>query len=152
MDINKMTRKQFEELPYLDDFNDKQCFDSVEIDSIVLLPSRKHQDSGYNYFNVIACKGDKAIGKCSGYDSFSVYMDGKYNRAGIDCLRGSGLMRIFLPPDGYKLRSIFHEVRIEPDKKKIEEIVEMVENKNSIELKPMWDKWKETLIDEYKGD
>ena len=105
MDINKMTRKQFEELPLIDKF------EPDDVDNIVLLPSRRHHDSGYNYYYVIPCNKGKPLGICSGYDTFSIYMGGSYNRVGIDCLRGSGLMRIFLPPNEYEIRSLFHEIR-----------------------------------------
>ena len=49
MDINEMTRKQFEELPLIDKF------EPDDVDNIVLLPSRRHHDSGYNYYYVIPC-------------------------------------------------------------------------------------------------
>ena len=87
MDINKMTRKQFEELPYLDEFENHNLRD-IYVDSIVLLPSRIHHDSGYNVYEVVVCNGHKAIGKCYGYDTFSIYMESEFNRVGIDCLRG----------------------------------------------------------------
>ena len=96
MNINDMTRKQFEDLQYLDGF------DAIDIDSIVLLPTRKHHDSGYNIYEVIACSHCKALGKLYGYDTFSIYIDGSFNRVGIDCLRNSCLMRIFLP-DEYEI-------------------------------------------------
>lgn len=112
MDINDMSRKQFEELPYLDDF------EGIDVDSIVLLPSKRHHDSGYNIYEVVVCNERKAIGRCYGYDTFSIYMESNFNRVGIDCLRGSGLMRIFLPPNEYKAVPMFHEIRIDPMKKK----------------------------------
>lgn len=105
MDINEMTRKQFKELPYV---NWKlKC----DVDGIVLIPSRRHHDSGYNYYTVVVYKDDKAIGKVSDYDTFSIFMDSDWNRVGIDCLRGSGLMRIFLPPNEYEVIAGFHEIR-----------------------------------------
>lgn len=136
-----MTRKQFEELPYLDEFEDHDLRD-IDVDSIVLLPSRKHHDSGYNIYEVVVCNGHRAIGKCYGYDTFSIYMEGKFNRVGIDCLRGSGLMRIFLPPNEYKAVPMFHESRI---KNNTDKFVESVENLYSKDLKPMWDKWQEEM-------
>ena len=104
MDINKMTRKQFEEL---DCFKGTEEFD---VDSIVLLPSRKHHDSGYNIYEVVVCNGNRAIGRCYGYDTFSIYMESNFNSVGIDCLRGSGLMRIFLPPNEYVIKPYMHKI------------------------------------------
>ena len=105
MDVNKMTRKQFEELPYLDEFED------VDVDSIVLIPSKRHHESGYNIYEIAVCNGCKPIGKCYGYDTFSIFMQGKYNRVGIDCLRGSGLMRLFLPPNEYVAEPLLHQIK-----------------------------------------
>lgn len=148
MDINNMTRKQFEELPYLDGL------ERIDVDSIVLLPSKKHHDSGFNLYEVVACLGWKPIGKCYSYDTFSIFMEGKYNRVGIDCLRGSGLMRIFLPTNEYYIDTSFHQIKrkVNADEKQLQKTIELVEAINGADLKPMWDKWKETLIDEYKGD
>lgn len=147
MDINEMTRKQFEELPYLDGV------EKVDVDSIVLLPSKKHHSSGFNCYEVVACNKWRAIGKCYRYDTFSIYMDGKYNRVGIDCLRGSGLIRIFLPPNEYYVEPMSHEIRRKKDVneflEKMKDIEEVIKGNG---LKSMWDKWKETLIDEYKGE
>lgn len=109
MDINEMNRKQFEELPYLDKFED-HSLRYVGVDSIVLLPSRKHHDSGYNIYEVVACNRNRAIGRCYGYDTFSIYMESNFNRVGIDCLRGSGLMRIFLPPNEYVIKPYMHQI------------------------------------------
>lgn len=105
MDINEMTRKQFEELPKLEYFKTYDC------DSIVLLPSRLHHDSGFNCYTVIVCNKWNAVGKMDMYDTASIIMESKYNRVGIDCLRGSSLMRIFLPPNEYQANPAFHEIR-----------------------------------------
>lgn len=110
VDINRLTRKQFELLPRLNHWND------YDVDSIVLLPTKRHHDSGYNLYSVVACENNKAIGVCDLYDTFSIFMSGKYNRVGIDCLRGSGLMRIFLPRNEYVIKPIWHEIRRKDDK------------------------------------
>lgn len=104
-DINWLTRKQLSEIPKLEHFK------SYDVDSIILLPTRKHHDSGYNLYEVVVCQRNQAIGKCDLYDTFSIYMTGKYNRVGIDCLRESALMRIFLPPNEYKVIPVYHEIR-----------------------------------------
>lgn len=144
-DINNMTRKEFETLPFIDEFD----VEEIEVDRIVLLPTRTHHDSGYNVYYVIACNNRKAIGKCRGYDTFSIFMSGNYNRVGIDCLRGSGLMSIFLPANEYKIISLYHEIRRKetPEKKLLEDAIKAVEEINSKDLKPMWDNWKQYLGD-----
>ena len=146
MDINKMTRKQFEELPYLDDF------ENIDVDSIVLLPSKEHHDSGFNLYEVVACLRWKPIGKCYSDDTFSIFMEGKYNRVGIDCLRGSGLMRIFLPPDEYYIDTSFHQIKrkADADEKQLKKTIDLVETINGIDLKPMWDKWREEMTKQIK--
>lgn len=97
MDINNMTEKQFKALPCLTD-----AMGEIEVDSIVLLPKKIKDGSGYNLYSVVVCNNRKPIGKTTLYDTFSIYtsMDG-YNRVGIDCLRSSGLMRLFLEPNKY---------------------------------------------------
>lgn len=112
MDINEMTRKQFEELDYFQD-----TLEPIDVDSIILLPTRKCHSSGYNMFYVIACNHRQVIGKCFDYDVFDIIMESKRNRVGIDCLRGSGLMRIFLPPNEYVIKPYMHQIV----KKEIEE-------------------------------
>lgn len=112
MDINKMTRKQFEELDYFQD-----TLEPIDVDSIILLPTSKYHSSGYNMFYVIACNHRQVIGKCFDYDVFDIIMASKRNRVGIDCLRGSGLMRIFLPPNEYVIKPYMHQIV----KKEIEE-------------------------------
>ena len=104
MNINEMTRKQFEELDY---FKGTKEFD---IDSIVLLPTKRHNQSGYNIFFVVACNKNEPVGICYGYDTFSIIMKSEWNRVGIDCLRGSGLMRIFLPTDEYVIKPYLHQI------------------------------------------
>ena len=142
-----MTKKQFEQLPYIDEMN------GIDVDSIVLLPSKRHHDSGFNVYEVVICNKWTALGKCFGYDTFSIFMQGDYNRVGIDCLRGSGLMRIFLPPDEYYAEPMFHDIRRKPN----ETTNKLINNILADKLIPpttkdMWDKWKETLIDENKGE
>ena len=101
MDINEMTRKQFKELKTLNEV------DRVRVDSIVLLPTRYRDSSGYNLFNIVACHRSQPIGKIGLYDTHSIIMESNWNRVGIDCLRKSSLMRIFLP-DEYEIDITFH--------------------------------------------
>lgn len=104
MDINKMTRKQFEELPYYKELH------PVDVDSIILLPTRRKDSSGYRIYEVIGCLRSKVVCKLYGYDTFSIIMESKWNRVGIDCLIRSELMRIFLPPNEYQLCPILHQI------------------------------------------
>lgn len=103
MDLNEMTKEQFLLLPPLDDFT------NYDIDSIVLIPTTPH-DSGFRNFIVVGVNRWTPIGKCYDYDTFSIFMNGDYNRVGIDCLKKSKLMRIFLPPNEYKLDSMLHTI------------------------------------------
>ena len=61
-------------------------------------------------FYVIACNHRQIIGKCFDYDVFDIIIESEWNRVGIDCLRGSGLMRIFLPPNEYVIKPYLHQI------------------------------------------
>lgn len=105
MDINEMTKEQFLELPLLDDFT------NYDIDSIVLIPTNPH-DSGFRNFIVVGVNNWEPIGKCRNYDTFSLMLyNTTFTRVGIDCLKKSKLMRIFLPQNAYKLDSMLHTIR-----------------------------------------
>lgn len=102
MNIETMTKKDFQNLPYINErFQD--------VDSIVLLPTKKMDSSGYRIYEVIPCYRYEPLGKLYGYDTFSIIMESKYNRVGIDCLK-CGLMRIFLPHNEYRFDSWFHQI------------------------------------------
>jgi hypothetical protein len=102
MNINEMTKKQFEELDILDE-------DITDFNSIVLLPTRLKHDSGYNYYSIIPCLNDKPLGKLRLYDTFSI-MTYKSNHCGIDCLRKSSLMRIFVAQGKYIIKPYLHQM------------------------------------------
>ena len=101
--INDMTRKEFYELKTF------KWGEGAIVDSLVLLPTRKHDDSGYNLYDIVACYHNQALGKIGIYDTHSIIMNSKWNRVGIDCLRGSSLMRIFLPDDDYEITPWRHQ-------------------------------------------
>lgn len=109
MDINEMTRKEFEALPY---FREEK---TIAIDSIVLIPTKRHDSSGFNIYEIVPCMNFEPLGKLLGYDTFSIIMESRWNRVGIDCLRGSSLMRIFLPDD-YEIHTWLHEARKKGEK------------------------------------
>lgn len=108
MDIEKMTKKQFEALPYvvIKDYYNR----FVEIDSIVLLPSKRLHDSGWRNYEIVPCLRREPLGKLHGYDTFSIYLTGIKEKVGVDCLGKSGLMRIFLPQDEYLIDCLYHEI------------------------------------------
>lgn len=102
--IDRMTRKEFEALPCR-----KWDEDIGEFDTLVILPTRHIHDSGYRCMDFIACVGSKAIIRLSGCSDV-IHLDGiggygKWSGAipesikikgwSIDCLRTSGLLRLF---------------------------------------------------------
>jgi hypothetical protein len=98
MNINEMTKKQFKELDILNE-------DITDFDSIVLLPTNELHDSGYNYYYIIPCLRDKPLGKLEAYDTFRIWINEKFYSCGIDCLRKSSLMRIFVQRGKYVIMS-----------------------------------------------
>lgn len=107
-DINDWTRKDFNNLPCR-----KWNEDVGEFDSFVILPMRQLHDSGFRCMDFVAVKGDQPICRLSGCSDV-VHLDGiggygydwlkKYGTCpelvppsnwSIDCLRKSGLLRLF---------------------------------------------------------
>jgi hypothetical protein len=107
--INDMTRKQFERVPYRDTLRD----DIGLVDSLIILPSVDVHDSGYRCMAFIAVRDGKPLCRISGC-SDAIHIDGiggygykwleKYNKIpelvppsdwSIDCLPKSGLLRLF---------------------------------------------------------
>lgn len=111
MNIETMTKQDFQNLKYLDELHEIEIPEDrlVNVDSIVLLPTRHMDSSGYRIFEVIPCNFLKPLGKARGYDTFSIIMESKYNAVGIDCLK-CGLMRIFLPTHEYVLDDWLHQI------------------------------------------
>ncbi len=110
MEINNMTRKQFNAIPYRKKWNE-----DVVCDSIVILPgySREIHDSGYRSMDFVAVKGGEPICRLSGCSDV-IHVDGiggygfdwvkRYGGVpklvfpsswSIDCLPKSGLLRMF---------------------------------------------------------
>ena len=110
MNIDEMTRKDFEALPFR-----KNWDSSVECDSIIILPGRSKDihDSGYRKMDFVAVKDNKPICLLSGRSNV-IYIDGiggcglnwleVYKTVpscipprswNIDCLKKSGLLRLF---------------------------------------------------------
>lgn len=88
MSINDMTKEQFKALPIIKE--------KTICDNIVLLPTKIKDQSGYNLYQIVVCLRDKPLGKTYLYDTFSLTVKSAvWERIGIDCLRKSGLMRIF---------------------------------------------------------
>jgi hypothetical protein len=95
MNINKMTRKQFNELRPRD-WNE----DIGELDSVVILPLRSMHDSGYRKMDFVGVVGDEPVCRLSGCSDVVnvggiIWGSDKTQRWSIDCLAVSGLLRIF---------------------------------------------------------
>lgn len=103
MNIEEMSRKDFERLPYIDG-------GFFEVDSVVLLPTRRKELGGYRVFEVVPCLKWNAYGRLYGYDTFSVFADGEYERVGIDFLNRSGLARVFLQGGKYIVDCTLHSI------------------------------------------
>lgn len=97
--INEMTRKEFEELPY------RERFDSeIVCASLVILPTRRKHDSGYRCMDFVAVDAhERPICRCSGcsdvlhlYDWFRE----SFTKWDMDCLYKSGLLRVFSRENG----------------------------------------------------
>ncbi len=103
-DISEMTREEFMELPYRESW-DKP----VLCDSLVILPLDELHDSGYHLMDFVACKNFEPICRVSGCsDVLNIDGIGGYGedldifrrlvqakRWSIDCLKESGLLRLF---------------------------------------------------------
>ena len=85
MNINEMTRKQFEDLAYVCDNI------SFKADSVILLPTNRKHRSGFNYFIPILCYKGEVLGKIKGFDFFNIM---NCRRVIIDCLHKSKLIRV----------------------------------------------------------
>ena len=106
-DINKMTRKEFEALPFREDW----CKEII-CDSIILLPQRTLHDSGYRHLDFVAVRDNEPVCKLSGRSDV-IHLDGiggfgyNWSKGGhvpdiisvsgwnMDCLPKSGLLRLF---------------------------------------------------------
>jgi len=107
MNVNDMTRKEFDALPW------RQEFDSELIcDNLVILPLKTRHDSGYRCMDFVACNGDEPVCRVAG-GSDVLHIDGiggmgnwnpriEYPRTvptkawSIDCLPKSGLLRLIV--------------------------------------------------------
>jgi len=106
MQINKMTRKDFEALPH------RKWDEEIECDSIIILPTHKKHDSGFRKMDFVAVVKDEPICLLSGCSDV-IHFDGiggfgkdwvKYGGCpdlvvpsgwSIYCLPKSGLLCIF---------------------------------------------------------
>lgn len=143
--LSEMTRAEFEAVPEL---SAKQWREHVkDFDSLVILPRRRLHDSGYRCMAFVACKGDEPIVKLGG-GSDVIHIEGiggyGYNWLAryitvpqlvkpvswsVDCLKTSGLLRLFahenLIADGHGFSSF--ELYSDPEGK-IRTISETDEN------------------------
>lgn len=114
MDVNQMTRKEFEALEH------RKWDEEIDCDSIIVLPMRRMHDSGYRCMDFVAVKDGEPICLLSG-GSDVIHIDGiggygyRWVDRGelpktvipsgwsIDCLPRSGLLRMW-PNRGKKVR------------------------------------------------
>ena len=96
------TRKEFEDLPNIEDLAQQPQI----ADSLVILPTRNINGSGFREMNFVVIVGGEPICKLAGsYDLMKIGASvGRKDELptevrtvgwGIDCLRTSGLIRIF---------------------------------------------------------
>ena len=97
MNLNKMTREDFENLPLIDD--------NVFCDGLIFLPTKRKNDSGYAMFYACPTFEQKVLGKCELHDVFDVRFNN--DLAKIDCLYASKLIRLQFS-NTYKLISWLH--------------------------------------------
>ena len=101
--IDDMTRKEFEALPFREDWGKSDDFDAL-----IILPTRRIHDSGYRCLDFIGVRKNVAVCRLSGcsdvihFDGIGGYRIGWPGREGltqghwnIDCLKKSGLLRIW---------------------------------------------------------
>lgn len=106
--LSEMTRADFEAVTERSEAEDLTGFDSL-----VILPSRRMHYSGYRCMAFVVCKGDEALYKlCGGSDIIHIEGIGGYGYKcmerfngvphstppvgwNIDCLKTSGLLRLF---------------------------------------------------------
>jgi len=106
-----MTRKQFEAVPYREKWNEH-----IICDAIVIMPMKRMHGSGYRVMDFVAIKDGKPLMRLSGCSDV-IHIDGiggggyrldklnnlqrysdlvKRKAWGIDCLKKSGLLRMFV--------------------------------------------------------
>ena len=110
MNIEQMTITDFKNLPLL---SDKESKDSLIFDSIVILPTQKRHSSSYRCMDFVGVRDNEAICRLSGCSDV-LHIDGiggfgihkldfgtslpkelPIRDWNIDCLAGSGLLRLF---------------------------------------------------------
>lgn len=108
-DVNEMTQKEFRALPCRTSWNS----DEGILDALIILPTKRHHDSGYRCMDFVAVKKGKPICRLSGCSDV-LHIDGiggygenwlaKYGTVpnsippsgwNVDCLKKSGLLRLF---------------------------------------------------------
>jgi len=94
MDINKMSRKQFLELPH------RKWDEVIECDSLIILPMPTRHDSGYRNMYFVAVSGDKAVLIGGGSDVIHIDGIGGY---GINWVKKYGGVPKFIPPSGWSI-------------------------------------------------
>jgi len=96
MNIDKMTREQFDKLPYRNDWGKE-----VTCDSIIILPLKEMHDSGYRCMDFVAVKDNKAVCRLSGCSDV-IHIDGIAG-LGKDWLKKYGTVPKTVPPAGWSI-------------------------------------------------
>lgn len=97
MDLNEMTRKDFENLPLIED--------DVVCDGLIFLPTKRKHESGYAMFHACPILEQKVLGKCEMDDIIHAGVD--KDIVSVDCLYSSKLIRIQFT-HYYKLKPALH--------------------------------------------
>ena len=84
--LNDMTKTELLNIPYR-----KKGDEKTKCISFVLIPTRKLHDSGYRFFDYVACDEDRPICKIHGGDNLQL----KGDQWQMDCLKKSGYFRVF---------------------------------------------------------
>lgn len=97
--LNDWTRAELEALPFRENWTET----SEPFDSLIILPTEDIHDSNFRCMDFIAARGDVPLYRCSGgsdvlhIDGIGGPRDKELDKAwSIDCLRGSGLLRLFV--------------------------------------------------------
>lgn len=108
------SRKEFEALPELDKWGDKNGYYG-EIDCFVLIPTRKYHDSGFRIMDIVIVKDDKPIGRYADTtDSFQLYCHNNHPyKWCMDCLPKSGFIRVWAASHTSKILSPFSIFKIQ---------------------------------------
>lgn len=94
-ELTDMSIEDFEDLPHI------TAEEAGEFDSLVILPTHEMHDSGYACMDFIPCRGNKPLGRLSGY-SDALHIDG-IGGFGANWLDKFGTVPKTIPPVGWSI-------------------------------------------------